>query len=536
VHRRACRLDWPILLLAGLVVAALYWPTLRFDLFEDDYFLLRPWSPEHLANVLTGPWLQADSPDYYRPVAIYIYKALFFTFGLNTRALHVVPLVTMTVLAWLLGRVVRRETGSVRLGATAAVLYAIHPSTATAIGPWISNQYQGVISACLLVTLILWQWCRDKPWPYWLPLLVPITIGAFTKETGLMIPLMIVGVHLARAHWTKDVPALSPGPLVLLLGLFIALNVWRIVALGTLAETFSPDLGAMIVNFVRGPYAVLLDPINGWLPWHKVVFGGATLALAVAGGRALLTRAPGAAAVVLTGIVILLLAAIPSSVIFSRRRLTPHDVGVVLILIGGLAALLPYIRGRLRLAALALGLVAMAASVGLTREAIQRFNPCVARTLEDPDYLVQEPRQPPPEMVRWLKALPRPCDPTRHAPFFRATSRITWGVTEQRTSPADIVHLWIRARVVGLLDPRGKAVIVQFRHPGATAGAPVRVRISINNGPDVNLTLTSADWQSLQVALAPTFRSWLRQMHRLEMHLEPEDRLGLEMRPLDVVY
>jgi hypothetical protein len=50
---------------------------------------------------------------------------MFFTFGLNTSALHLLPLVTMTGVGWLLGRW-SEGAGSAALGAIAPC--SRHPS------------------------------------------------------------------------------------------------------------------------------------------------------------------------------------------------------------------------------------------------------------------------------------------------------------------------------------------------------------------------------------------------------------------------
>jgi len=531
------RLDWPLALLAAVIVLPLYWPSLTFDLFDDDYLLLRPWPPEHLVGVLTGPWFVAIDPDYYRPVAIYIYKAMFWTFGLNTRALHVIPLVIMTMLAWLVGRVVRRETGSVSLGAVATGLYAIHPITVAAVGPWIVNQYQGVVSLMVLLSLLWWQRCRDQPWPHWLPLLIPITIGAFTKETGLMIPLMIIAIHRLREWWLEDIrPA---GMAIMLAGVaaFVGLNLWRFEALGTFGPVLGVSSAAVARQFLRGPFDALFEPRNITTPWWKYVFAGSAAVLAIAAGHAVVTRARnGIAALAITGMVILIAASVPTSLVYSRDRLTPHGTGAVLLLTAGVAVLSSRLRGRWRIASLLAAAIPVAVSIGINRDALWRFEPCSTAWLENPAALFDEPRQPAPEMVRWLRTVRGSCAVERPPPFFRATSRITWGVSERETAPGVFVHAWIRPRVVALLDRRGTSVIVELRHRGAAADRPVAIELWTNGTDPTDVALTSGAWTKVRLPLTQGLHTWLRQMHRLEMRAAADAVPGLEMRPLDVVY
>jgi hypothetical protein len=538
VHHPRFRFDWPILLLAACVVLAVYWPSLQFDLFEDDYFLLRPWTPEHLEQVWRGPWLMEDRPDYYRPLAIYQYKAMFFLFGLNTQALHVLPLITMTVIAWLIGRLVSRETGSVSIAAAASVFYVIHPATATAIGPWISNQYQGLVSAALLITLLMWQSCRERGWPYWVPLLIPIIFAAFTKESGLMIPLMLVAIHWGRARWIRDVAVPAWTMLAAGVVVFVGLNVWRLMALDWSLQPGGPIAAyPTLMSFLAGPFVVLFDPLRGWVPTLEAVFATTSFLLTAAAVWALVRRAPRtAAALALMGLVVLLLASIPTGVVFSRERLTPHGSAVVLIWAGGLAALAPHLTRRRRVVAMAVGAVAMVASVALTREAIDDFNPCMSRTLQDPDHLFQEARQPPPELVQWIKDLPRPCNPDTLVPLYKSAPIITWGVAEREFRPNDVIQRWWRSRVVALVTRHATGVVAEVRHPDASPETPVVVRLLPSGGPEAIVTLTSPTWHIVRASLAPTLRTWLRQMHRVEMHEESPGDRALEMRPLRVIY
>jgi hypothetical protein len=541
VASRHFRFDWPLFVLAAGLVMPLYWPTLHYDLFQDDFLLLRPWPPEHLVASWFGGWFVAENRDFYRPFAILMYKAMFYPFGLNTRALHVLPFITMTVLAWMLGRFVRRETGSWSLGIVATVLGVLHPTSTVAVGPWLANQYQGLISGALLATLLWWQTARTRSWPWSLPLLIPIVFGAFTKETGLIIPAVLVTIAVGRAWWTRD---LAPPPRWFIVGglvVFAGLNLWRMWALGgQLGGDGGTPLWFNAEHYYQGWFAPLFAPVRFASPQWKMAFAVASAAVVACGGIALLRRQRGPAAMlVLTGAIILGAAALPTSIIFSRDRLTPHVVGAVLILTGGFAFARQYVVGRAR-GLLVVGSVAfLSAATVLTQTAITRFGPCDSIELSDPDMLLDEARSTPPELIRWLHLIAtEPCDPATHAPFYRATSRITWGVIE-RDGDRPVYerrHVWVRPRVVALLDARGKQVIVEVRHPGATPEAPVILHILADGSPEFHVALATPAWRRLTVSLGSNWRTWTRQMHRLELETDPAVAPGLEMRPLDVVY
>jgi hypothetical protein len=194
--------------LAGVLVVVLYWPSLQFDLYADDFVSLRPWFPDAFWRSLTGTWLEfPDAPGFYRPVSTAYYALAFYFFGLNAAPLHVLPLLVVPLCGWLVGVYVWRETGCRTAALTATVVYVIHPATTMSVGPWIANQYHGFATICVLVTMILWQRCRERPLRAWAPLVVPIVIAGFTKEDALMLPLVLVTAQWALARWTGTVTA-----------------------------------------------------------------------------------------------------------------------------------------------------------------------------------------------------------------------------------------------------------------------------------------------------------------------------------------
>jgi len=540
VASRSYRLDWPLFLLAVALVLPLYWQTLRYDLFQDDFWLLRPWPDAHLIESWFGGWFVAETRDFYRPFAVLLYKGMFYVFGLNTRALHVVPMITITVVAWMLGRFVRRETGSWPLAILATILGVVHPTSTVAVGPWLANQYQGLISGALLATLLWWQTARTRSWPWSLPLLAPIIIGAFTKETGLIIPAVLVAIAVARGWWTRD---LAPPPrwfIVAGLGVFAVLNLWRLWVLGGLGGGDEFPLQLYWVRYVDGWFATLFNPVRLAWPLWKWSFAAMSAILVTSGAVALLRRERGPAAVlVLTGAIILAAAALPTTLVFSRDRLTPHVIGAVLMMTGGFAVAQQHLRGRARVLLVAASVLLLGSATSLTQTAITRFGPCRSGQLSDPHSLLNEPRATPPELIRWLAIInSRPCSTETHAPFFRATSRITWGVMEQDGDRPvyERLHVWTRSRVVALLDARGTHVTVEIRHPGATPEHPVIIHVSTEGTADVQIALTAPAWNRTTLPLGTTWRTWTRQMHRLEMQAGPGVTPGLQMRPLDVVY
>lgn len=532
--------DLPYLLLAVGCVLPLYWPSLRYDLFQDDFFLLRPWPPEHLIGVWTGGWFVPESADYYRPFAIWLYKALFFPFGLNSRVLHVLPLLMLSALAWMVGRFVRIEAGDTRLGALAVVLTVVHPMTTVAAGAWIANQYQALVGIGMMGALLWWQRCRNRSFVWWLPMALPIILAAFTKETGLVVPLIVVAIHVGRTLWVRNLAAPTRWwHLLAVIGLLLALLGWRGFALGGVGGYPTPRAVA-VDQYFDAYWAVLFEPVRMvGTPLAKWVFAGASLLGVGTGLFVLLRRMPTVAATLaLEGLVILGAMAVPTAMVFSRDRLMPHPVGAVLLLTAG-AAVAAQLSTAWRVLAGAAATLGVVASVTLASTALTRFEPCRSVQVGDPFSLLDEPRTVPPEMIRWLDLLRRNgCDSATHAPLVTATQRLTWGVIEQdgHLPVYDRRHVWARPRVVALIDQRAVQVIVRVRHPGASATTPVPIHLVADGGTEFTVDLVSPEWRDILVPLSRTLLTWTRQMHRLELTVPREFVPGVDMRPIDLIY
>ena len=111
--------------LLALTVAAFYGRTLTFGLIWDDFAALRP---RPLAAAWHGPWDPGGVwPDFYRPLSIALYDALFRLLGHQAVALHLVTLLLLFAAAWLFGSIVAEECDDARCGAVAALLFVTHP-------------------------------------------------------------------------------------------------------------------------------------------------------------------------------------------------------------------------------------------------------------------------------------------------------------------------------------------------------------------------------------------------------------------------
>jgi hypothetical protein len=501
--------------LAGVLVVVLYWPSLQFDLYADDFVSLRPWFPDAFWRSLTGTWLEfPDAPGFYRPVSTTYYALAFYFFGLNAAPLHVLPLLVVPLCGWLVGVYVWRETGCRTAALTATVVYVIHPATTMSVGPWIANQYHGFATICVLVTLILWQRCRERPLRAWAPLLVPVLIAGFTKEDALMLPLVLVTAQWALARWTGTVAAPTRPVVLAAVGVFVAVNLWRVVMLGGPGGYWWPSATDLVMNAMRGPVYVLFVQLRGpiWTQWASV----ASLVCLLAAARfTLVHRAAPLARVAVVGVVLLIMANAPLMLMTSRRRGYLLALAASLMLTAGIVALGRWLhRTRGAWAAIPALAVVAATFVATSTNRLQTFGPCSPASQLGDVWLHEDMVQYlAPELGPWIEARINTCDPDTYRPIVETLPVATWSHARGATM---------------LVKETARAVHVRARATGSTA---VPLGVSVNGRPLPPVQVVPGAWMEFEVPLEPSWLTTLRRSHRIDF-----EHGGVEIRSGDVRY
>jgi hypothetical protein len=502
-------------LLAAALVTTLYWPSLQFDLYADDFVSLRPWFPDAYWRSLTGSWLEfPDAPGFYRPVTTTYYAIAFYVFGLNAAPLHVLPLVVVPLSGWLAGVYVWRETRSRAAAMTVTVVYVLHPATTMSVGPWIANQYHGFATICVLVTLILWQRCRERPLRAWAPLLLPIVLAGFTKEDALMLPLVLVTAQWAIARWTGTVAAPTRPVVLAAIGVFVAMNLWRVVMLGGPGGYWMPELRDLILNAIRGPVYVLLVQLRA-PAWAEAASAASLLCLLAAARVVYVHRAAPLTRVAVVGIVLLVLANAPLVLMTSRERGYLLVLAASLMMTVGLVALVRWlvrVGGPWAAATMIVMVAAVFAATSVNR--LQMFGPCSPDSRLGDQWLQQDmvPYLPP-EMDEWLEQRITSCDPATYRPIVESLPAATWSHAGGATM---------------LVRDSARTVQVHARVMGSVAAS---LRVSVNGRALPPVTVAPGEWMHFEVPLDGSWLTPLRRSHRLDVRSD----VPVEIRSGDVI-
>lgn len=190
---------WGLALASIVAVALLHWPVINLGHQPDSLLMIRPWTWSELRASLTGTWLFSSVDNYHRPLTTLITAADFAAFGLNSRALHVVSLLTVSVACWLLGCWLWLEAGSAVAVAGMAV-YLTHP---VLLDSSIAGPYQYHILSAAIVAATLWLWASRRhamTLRCWWPMLVLPVVGFYLKEDTIMVLPAILLLQSLRAR------------------------------------------------------------------------------------------------------------------------------------------------------------------------------------------------------------------------------------------------------------------------------------------------------------------------------------------------
>ena len=510
-----------LLLLSVVATAIVYGRTLGFDLTVYDFYYVHPWSPADLGSVWHGSFdpMGVTEP-FYRPLTAMNHAALFYFFGLNTRAMFVVSLAESALVTWLLALVVLRERGSVRLASVAALLYIVHPSRPDSTMGWVTAQQH--LQSCLIVLacLLVWQTCRTRSARAWWPIGVLATVGLLIKEdTILIVPALIV-LQMIWSGWVDDVPLPSRTLLagVTIWGLAIGgarVGIWHYPFFGTPswpAERWSLRPLALW----RGPYRALLSVAAVPSPVPERFASASMAILCVAGLAAALAR-PTRPARRLIVIGVVLLACFDVTAFFRDSEIRDHlmTLAGVFVLTGGVAALFDTPSPLIRRAAAVGVVIALCFMRGASGRALNNYAPCAEfnhiGNLVDSD----EVNAPTFDIKCWLRQKDGRCAAGTLQPMTRSLDSVVWSAGTPRpdgTRP-------IGPHTVALISNTAAAVRLRVRDADASPATPVWLSLNADGGTRATLTLTSAEWREVWLPLPRGVWSWLRDMHRVDIDL-----------------
>lgn len=502
------RLQRPPILI-GLVVCiavlAIYPASLKFGFHSEDFVFFRPFQAGDLWQVMTGRWFDAPgAPYFYRPLSVFVHALEFYLFGLNPFPIHLISVLIVAACGFLCGVYVMRESESPGLGVMAAAVYTLHPATTIAVGPWMANQYQGLATICALWALLLWRTRRDGPPRTWLPIALPLIMAGLFKENALMLPLVLVGAHWGMARWATGVRPPTRAAWIAAVGLFVAMNTWRIVMLGHIGGYGNETVWSALRELWRGPVYVLLTGRE----WTVANVTASVLVSAVTLGVGWLTlrRVPLAGVrVAIVGFSLIAWCSLPLAIVPSRARAYLVALGGALVLAVGAYQAWTHLRRARVVVAHGLLAVLMASLWTTSLARLQTYAPCSEWTRFG-DLWVLGDMAPylPPEFVPWLRQRIRTCRPDAQERIVDSLPVATW-------------HLPSGDKTI-LVPERFARLQVRVRSEEASAEHPITINVGVNGRTVTPVVLHSREWIDVDIALAPSWWNRLRRGHRIDIN------------------
>jgi tetratricopeptide (TPR) repeat protein len=210
------------LYLAGILLLTflLYLPEIHYSLVYDDLIQLvgnarlTSWSyvPGYFTTHLWAH-LSWTSHIYYRPLFLLWFRIVDAIFGPPSDLWHLTSILAHLVAISCVFLLIRRVAGNFKAAALAALLFAIYP-TQTETVAWVSSSGD-LLLTCFVVLSVYFYVARKGPIS-WLSILFA-TLAIFTKEAGIVAPLLIFTYEWIYSRFKNAVVNTAPYALPVLL-------------------------------------------------------------------------------------------------------------------------------------------------------------------------------------------------------------------------------------------------------------------------------------------------------------------------------
>jgi hypothetical protein len=508
---------------AALVTVLLYWPTVGYGFYYDDYHFVRPYTAHEVANTFYGPWDAASiETAYYRPLTICLYAVRFAALGLSARATHVASLVMFALAGTLLAAFAAQVTASRAAGLVGAVVFAAHPGMPYSAVAWVTNQMHLAELIIVLTALLWWFHVRHRSAAWWMPLMALQAAALLIKEDGVMLLPAIVVLHTAR-KWLAE-RQLRHVPLTFLLAAGAALA--GLLLLRAQALEGFPSHRLPSLDHAWGNWSFALNGAFRFIvtkrPWLAAATWFATLLL-VATVASWWWLSPSIRFAFVAGLVISVLFVLPFAFIVKREQLYLIDTGAALSLTAGIASPFHVLRGhRLALAAsgviVAGGVIAMGAVARNISGDFDPFGPVVLRA----DRIVEEWAAVPIEIREYLaaKRTPDPAsrpdpDPSRALPF------VAFGLHGRERSPDGRPVQWMAGPTSDVFVRQGtRLVTLSARHERGAFAEAAHLRIEADRRLVTDTVLDDGRWYRFDIALRQRAWTGVSGMHHVRVRLD----------------
>ncbi len=198
--------DWYAGISLVLLVASVYWPTIRFDFvnWDDPWYvinnpLIRSWHPFNLFKIATESVVLN-----FAPITVSSFLVDHSLWGLWPGGYHLTNVLLHAVNAVLVYCLIGRLSQSKFVGWTAAALFAVHPVQIESVA-WISSR-KGLLSAAfILATLNCWLRANRTP-KHELTGLCFFVLALLSKAIAVVVPAIILlyDVVINRQSFAKS--------------------------------------------------------------------------------------------------------------------------------------------------------------------------------------------------------------------------------------------------------------------------------------------------------------------------------------------
>jgi tetratricopeptide (TPR) repeat protein len=206
-ERRALRL-WTLGL--ALLAFAVRAPSLFAGFVFDDAFGIEQraaasWS--HIGAYFTTDQSAFVGSNFYRPVLNLWYEFLFAICGTNAAAWHLVSILLHVACALLVFRLALVVIGDRFPAWIAAALFAVHPAHVEAIS-WASAMGDPLLTLFLLLSVLAFlRWMEQGRSLWWIASFAAGAASIFTKETAVVLPVVLLATALALGSRAKSTSA-----------------------------------------------------------------------------------------------------------------------------------------------------------------------------------------------------------------------------------------------------------------------------------------------------------------------------------------
>lgn len=207
-------------LLGLLLAAAAYCRDLRYDFLLDDVPLIlmndtfAKWGnwPKlfvgHVSSSPTAAMLFPGSPAvHYRPVYMLWLMVISRVSGVSSPWLHLSSLLLHLLATFLLYRLGLRIIREAWTAALAAVIFAFHPIHLESVA-YISASADLLVAVFTMLAVLSYLQFREDHGSaaYWVLSIVSASLAMLSKETGAMVPWILVAYEALRGNATGDSP------------------------------------------------------------------------------------------------------------------------------------------------------------------------------------------------------------------------------------------------------------------------------------------------------------------------------------------